>query len=139
MIKTVVVTVCSIMIAGTFKVSVCTLIPAPIVGAVDVLEVGVREGSGAIGDGFIMVDAEVLDCEPLEMPLDSCIVGLTLRKVAEVADVVTPPCWLSESEVPAGVFAVPVDGLVCEVVRVTGVTICARSMLDVDIDVVSRG
>lgn len=136
MIKTVVVTVCSIMIAGTFKVIVCTLIPAPVVGPVDVLEVGFREGSGAIGEGFIMIDAEVLDCEPLETPLDGCSVGLTLRKVA---DVVTPLCWLSESEVPAGIFVVPVDGLVCEVVRVTGVTICARSMLDVDIEVVSRG
>lgn len=136
MMKTVVVTVCSIMIAGTFKLSVCILIPAPIVGPVDVLEVGVREASGPIEDGFIMVDAKVMDCEPLEMPLDGCSVGLTLRKVA---DVVTPPCWLSESEFPAGVFAVPVDGLVCEVVRVTGVTICARSTLDVDIDVVSRG
>lgn len=40
MTKTVVVTVCSIIMAGTFKVNVCTLIPAPIVGLLDSLEVG---------------------------------------------------------------------------------------------------
>lgn len=101
----------------------------------DVVEVGVREELGVVEDGFIMVDPEAVDCEPLEMSLDGCSVGLTPSKVV---DVVVPLCWLSESKVPAGVFAVSVDGLVCEVVRVTGVTICARSMLDVDIEVVSR-
>lgn len=80
-------------------------------------------------------DAEAVDCEPLDMPPGGCGVGLTLTKVVGVA---VPLCWLSRPKVPTGAFGVPVDGLACEVFRVTGVTICARSMLDVDIEIVSR-